>query len=150
MSGYCRMLNGSEYHVGESLPPIDCLRCGVCCTRYQPRLTPEEIETIAVGLSLSTNDFLSRYVQQTTVGYLLRQSEGGCVFLTWDEDGARASCSIYAFRPESCRDWVPSLSRRECREGLLKLKARGKIMLPEELYTSLEAINRFYSAIASF
>lgn len=150
MSGYCRTLDGGEYHVGDSLPPIDCFRCGLCCMRYQPRLTSEEIETIAVGLGLSTDDFLSRYVQVTKVGYLLRQSERGCVFLSWDREGARASCSIYDFRPESCRHWVPSLSRRECREGLLRLKARGKIMLPEELYTSPEAMDRFYSALASF
>ena len=143
MSGDLRTLDGHEHHVGKIWPPIECFRCGICCTRYQPQLTSEEAETIAKGLRVSTEDFLSRYAQLTNVGYLLRQSGKGCVFLSWEEDGTRAGCSIYPFRPEACRNWVASLSRRECREGLAKLKAKGEIMLAKELYPSQDAIDRF-------
>ena len=147
MSGYVKMLDCREYHVGQLQPPNECFRCGICCTRYQPRLSPEEVKTIAETLGLSIEDFLYRYAQSTKVGYLLRQSENGCVFVSWEEDNARASCSIYPFRPESCRNWVPSLSRPECREGLTRLKAKGKIMFPEELYPYLKTTDRFYSAL---
>ncbi|MFC1903161.1 YkgJ family cysteine cluster protein [Chloroflexota bacterium] len=108
--------------VEEAQTLVKCLRCGVCCTRYQPRLTAAEVKRTARGLRLSVDDFLSIFVQVTVVGYLLRQSEEGCVFLTWEENKPRATCSIYPFRPDSCRDWIPSLSHHECREGLLRLK----------------------------
>jgi hypothetical protein len=29
-------------------------------------------------------------------------------------------CLIQPFKPSSCREWKPSLYRRECREGLVK------------------------------
>ena len=143
MSGYLRTLDGQEHHIGETWPPIECFRCGICCTRYQPQLSSEEAATIAKGLGMSTEDFLARYAQFTNVGYLLRNSEKGCVFLSWEEDGARASCSIYPFRPEACRHWIASLSRHECQEGLTKLKTKDRIMLVQELYSSPEAIDRF-------
>ncbi len=101
MSGYLRTMDGREHHVGKVLSPIECFRCGICCTRYQPQLAPEELETIANGLRLSAEDFISRYAQLTNVGYLLRQTERGCVFLSWEEDGSRTSCIIYPFRPET-------------------------------------------------
>jgi len=147
MSGYLRMLDGKEYRVGEALPAIECFRCGICCTRYQPPLTPEEVETLAKELGLSPSDFLSKYVQIMVTGYLLRQTEKGCVFLKWEEGEANANCSIYPFRPEACRNWMPSLSRRECQEGLKKLKAKDKIILAHDLYTSPEAIERFYASL---
>ena len=143
MSGYLRTLDGHECPVGERQPQIECFRCGICCTRYQPPLTHEESKTIAKGLGISTEDFLARYAQLTNAGYLLRQSEKGCIFLSWEEDGARASCSIYPFRPEACRHWIASLSRPECREGLTRLKIKDRIMLVQELYPSPEAIDRF-------
>lgn len=137
------MLDGKEYRVGEALPAIECFRCGICCTRYQSPLTPEEVETIAKELGLSPSDFLSKYVQITVAGYLLRQTEKGCIFLNWEEEEVTANCSIYPFRPKACRHWLPSLSRRECQEGLKKLKAKDRIIPVQDLYPSPEAIERF-------
>ncbi len=118
MSGRLRTMDGQEHRIGDLQPPIECFRCGVCCLRYQPSLMSEEIEAIATGLGMSTTDFLAKYAQVTYVGYLLRRSEGRCVFLVYDEGGDKASCSIHPFRPRACRNWVPSLSRLECQEGL--------------------------------
>jgi Fe-S-cluster containining protein len=141
-----KTLDGSEhrFRLNKAPLPIECFRCGICCTCYQPLLKNEEIETIARRLGLSAGAFLTRYAQSTVIGYLLRQTEEGCVFLRW-EGGTRANCSIHPFRPRVCRNWAPSLSRRECLEGLGRLKARGKILLAEELYSSREAIEQFYS-----
>lgn len=147
MSSYLKMLNGQEYKIGRMYPPTECFRCGICCMRFQPRLTPEEVQTLAKELGLTVSNFLSRYVQTSKVGYLLRQREGGCIFLTREEGEVRAGCSIYPFRPEACRNWVPSLFRRECQEGLTELKSDNKIMLVDELYLLPEARDRFYSSL---
>lgn len=138
MSVYLRMQDGQQHSVGEAFTPIECFRCGICCTRYQPPLPPEEVEAIARELGLSSSDFLSEYVQITVVGYLLRHTETGCIFLKW-EDNNTAGCSIHPFRPEACRNWIASLSQCECQEGLRKLKTQGKILLAPDIYTSLQA-----------
>lgn len=132
MPGYIRMLDGQEYCAGEACPPIECLRCGICCTRYQPPLSPEELDTLAGKLGMSPDSFLAEYVQTTLAGYLLRQTEKGCVFLDRETEELTAACRIHPFRPEACQSWAPSLSRPECREGLIQLQARDSIMLSEE------------------
>lgn len=132
MAGYLKTFDGENHPIGKALPPVECFCCGVCCVRYQPQLSTEESETIAEGLKLSTEDFLARYAQFTYIGYLLRRSERGCVFLAWEKGDSRASCTIYPFRPEACRNWVASLSRPECQEGLARLKNKSKIMLASE------------------
>ncbi len=149
MAGYLRTLDGREHHIGKASPPVECFHCGVCCVRYQPQLTTEESETIARGLKMSTENFLARYAQFTNVGYLLRHSERGCVFLSWEKDDSRAICTIYPFRPEACRNWVASLSRPECQEGLVRLKNKSKIMLATELYPSQEEVARFYEQLST-
>ena len=71
MSSYLRTLDGREHPVEHPEQAIECFRCGVCCTHYQPPLTPEEPEAIAGGLGISTEDFLARYAQATYIGYLM-------------------------------------------------------------------------------
>ena len=100
-----------------------CFRCGVCCTRYQVRLTLVEAQRIADGLGLSFSMFLDRYVEQqwhTPDGFLLRQCDGECVFLIHTEGSKKTSCFIHHVKPAACQEWMPSLYRRECREGLAK------------------------------
>jgi Fe-S-cluster containining protein len=129
--------------VDEALTPIECFRCGLCCTRYQPPIVPDEVAAIAAGLGLSAADFLARYGQLTNVGYLLRQTSGQCVFLIREAASATCSCRIHPFRPRACRDWVASLSQRECREGLSRLKSAGNIILVKEIYPSPQASEQF-------
>ena len=138
MSGYLKMPDGQMYPVGAVESPIECFRCGLCCVRHQAILTDEDIQRLTENLAVSRDDFISRYVQATLAGYLLRHTKDGCIFLTWEEGGTRARCSIYSFRPECCREWMPSLSRPECREGLSRLKGTDKILLVEEIHPSQE------------
>ena len=131
-----RTSEGEEITVVEQTP-IPCFRCGVCCTRYQPPLTDEDIDTLATALSMSTPDFLAEYALMVPIreGYLLKTTARGCVFLVREAEG-RASCTIHAFRPKACREWRPSLDKPECREGLAGLKSRGQILLPGEMFRS--------------
>jgi Fe-S-cluster containining protein len=131
-----KTLGGKEITITEQTP-IPCFRCGICCTCYNPPLTPEDIDNIASALRISSSKCISRYARKVPIkeGYLLKHTKKGCVFLAWDADG-KARCTIYPSRPKACREWTPSLSRPECMEGLAKLKSRGQIMLLEELFPS--------------
>jgi Fe-S-cluster containining protein len=139
-----RTLQGQEVTVAEQVP-IPCLRCGICCTCYQPPLTIEDIDSIASTLGMSRSKYVSKYAHKAPIkeGYLLKYTKKGCVFLAWEADG-RARCTIHESRPKACREWVPSLSKPECREGLARFKSDGQIMLPEELFKSPEERNELY------
>lgn len=143
MRACLRTFNGQEYSFGEERSPIECFRCGICCIGYHPKVTVEEVELIAEWFSVSADEFINRYITVTKVGYLLRQTENGCVFLTWETGASKVSCNIYSFRPTACRNWVPSLSRPECRQGLVKLQIDNKILLVGEIYENQEQVERF-------
>jgi Fe-S-cluster containining protein len=138
---------GKEITVTEQIP-IPCFRCGICCTCYQPPLTVKEIDSIASALGISRSKCISRYAVKVPIkeGYLLKNTRKGCVFLAWDADG-KARCTIHPSRPKACREWTPSLSRPECREGLAKLKSEGQIMLLEELFPSPEEKKKLHLAL---
>jgi len=114
---------GIQYASGQGETPIVCFRCGVCCIRYQVCLTLVEARRIADHLGLPLMLFLERYVDHHWYGlesFLLRQHDGACTFLERSEDGKKTSCLIHSMKPAACREWTPSLYRRECREGLVK------------------------------
>jgi Fe-S-cluster containining protein len=107
-------------------------------------VTIEEIGLMAKRLSMSADEFIDKYVTVTKVGYLLSQTENGCVFLTLESGTSKASCTVYPVRPTSCRNWVASLSRRECQKGLVKLKINNEMLLSVgEVYDDQEQIERF-------
>ena len=126
-------------------PFIPCLRCGVCCTRYQVRLDLIEARRICEGLGLSWYTFLGNYIKPHWTGvdsFLLRQQDGVCVFLKHTNEPHRTICLIHAWKPSACREWTPSLYRRECQQGLLR--CWGLTVTPEgELRGSEEGIQRF-------
>ncbi len=102
---------------------ITCFRCGVCCTRYQPPVTLAEAETIATALGISLNAFLDMYIDDSWPGseyYLLDTYDEACVFLEYDRGSKVASCRIHSLRPQACKEWAASLSRKECQEGLVR------------------------------
>ena len=142
-----KTLEGKEITIAEQTP-IPCFRCGVCCTRYQPPLAPQDIDNIASALGISRSKCISRYAVKVPIkeGYLLKKTERGCLFLAWDADG-KARCTIHSSRPKACRGWTPSLSKPECLEGLAKLKSKGQIMLLEELFSSQKDKQDLYSSL---
>ena len=119
------MIEGEEIVIKGQIP-APCFHCGICCTLYQPPLYPEDIENIALALGM--------------------RMEKGCIFLVWDEEG-KACCTIYSFRPKACREWIPSLSKPKCLEGLIKLKSEGQLMLLGKLFDSEEDQETFCSSI---
>jgi len=149
MKGYLQMQDGTEHKVGDSWPQIECFRCGICCARYRPRVTLEEIGCIAEKLGISTDAFLSGYVRTVLEegAYILQSTSETCPFLLWDKDGIKATCSIHSLRPKACRNWVPSLSRPECREGLARLRPSSELLLPSEMYPSRKAVKRLFAAV---
>ena len=128
--------------------PIPCFRCGVCCIGYQAPVTRKEIDKIASALKISRSKCIALYTLKVPIkeGYLLKRTDQGCVFLAWDVDG-KARCSIYSLRPRACREWTPSLSKPECREGLAKLRSRGQIMLQNELFSSPKEQKELYVSL---
>jgi Fe-S-cluster containining protein len=126
----------------EEWKAIPCLRCGVCCTRWQPQIDGEEAGIIAQGLEVSLEEFYQYYVEENPLRLglcLLRRDEKGCIFLQYE--GEQASCIIHPFRPTACRQWMPSLSRPECREGLKRCESGDHLLLPSEIYGSEEELS---------
>jgi len=150
MQGYLLMRDGTEHRIGDSLTEIECFRCGICCIRYRPKVTLKEMKRIARKLGMSIDAFMSAYVRAvpTKEAYILQSSADTCPFLRWDEKDVKAACSIHALRPKACRNWVPSLSRPECREGLAKLKADGELLLPEDMYKSGKDIEKLSATLS--
>jgi Fe-S-cluster containining protein len=142
-----RTLEGKKITVAAQTP-IPCFRCGICCTCYQPPLTPEDIENIASALGISRSKCVSKYAVKVPIkeGHLLKRTKKGCIFLAWDADG-KARCTIYHARPKACREWTPSLAKPECLEGLAKLKSEGQIMLLEELFPSPKEKKELYLSL---
>ena len=113
----------------ESQPTPDpeyldtCFRCGECCTRYQVLLGDNELRQMAEYLGISPVEFRKEYTDPrwpVSEKYLLRhRANGGCIFLV--HQGKEALCSIHVAKPQACRDWSPSLSRKECTAGLARV-----------------------------
>ena len=106
-------------------PDTSCVRCGLCCIDLLVKLTTRDIRALASGLGVSNHDVLRKYVKMTSIGPVLRQTGNRCIFLNDGDEGLTVACSVYVSRPEVCRDWIPSLSRLECQEGLRRL-AEGR------------------------
>lgn len=142
-----KTLEGKEITVAEQTP-IPCFRCGICCTCYQPSLTTEDIDNISSALGISRSKCISKYAHKAPIkeGYLLKHTKEGCVFLAWDADG-KARCKIHPSRPKACQEWVPSLAKPECLEGLARLKSEGQVMLLKELFPSYEEQKELYLSL---
>ena len=150
MKWYLRMEDGTAHRVGESWVPIECFRCGSCCIHYRAGVTQGEIALIAQEMGIPMPVFISKYVRVISGKmHVLQNDEDKCPFLSWDDEAKRGTCTIYHLRPEACRNWLASLSYPQCREGLLKLRTDDKILLPDELYSSLIEVEKLCSALIS-
>lgn len=106
----------------QVLSALPCFRCGICCHRYQPRIDLTEARTIADSLGIAWEQFAANYLDSRYFGgerFLLRQENGACIFLE-QVDERVAKCKIHLFKPSACRDWTPSLFRKECQVGLAR------------------------------
>ena len=86
-----KLVNMSENPVENTISPdIDCDRCEACCCR---------LEVILLG----DTGVPYRYVDENEYGYevMVRLDDGKCVAL----DRNTMRCTIYAQRPQVCRDF---------------------------------------------
>ena len=113
-------LNGSESQQKPPYSHIPCLQCGICCEGYLVRLSLIEARCIADGLGIEWRHFQNKFVTECWPGansFYLNQRDGVCVFLK--PSGVHGTvCLVHSFKPSACREWTPSLSRRQCRAGL--------------------------------
>jgi Fe-S-cluster containining protein len=122
---------------------IPCFQCGVCCEKWQPLLSPDEVRELAGALGMRTSAFSRRYTRAYPLRRGWRQFKaisGGCVFL--GREGGRSFCTIYPIRPEVCRAWSANLRKRECVEGLGRLAAHD-VLAVDELYAQAEERAQF-------
>ena len=126
--------------INEEATLMLCFCCGICCTRYQVRLSLIEARRINDWLGLSWDEFLSRYIDQywpDAETFFLHRDNGKCVFLGDVEDGHMRRCLIHPVNPSACKEWNPSFYRSECQEGLAKhwgltVSSSGKLKGPEQ------------------
>ena len=84
-------------------------------------ISPEEIRRINTYLGINIDDWQQHYAG---VGpdyhnhFPIRQINGACVFLR--KHRSEYSCGIQPVKPDCCVDWIPSLDKKECREGFYK------------------------------
>ena len=117
------MIQVNEHSGGAKELSIPCFRCGVCCTRYQVCLGLVEARQIADELGLDWDEWLDLYVDRRWPGtdsFLLNHRNGACIFLEQTEARNLTRCLIQSFKPSACREWMPSLYRRDCQDGLIR------------------------------
>ena len=138
--------DGDEFWLGSQAKPVPCFRCGLCCTDYLVKLCGQDIALLSRGLGTTKTALFRKYVKKTPVGPVLRQNGRECVFLSREGNGV-TGCSMYNFRPEVCRNYLPSLLRPDCQQGLQRLGKSGKLLLPDEMYLSPDSAEGLLACI---
>ena len=98
--------------------PMECRRCGVCCTRHQASVRPEDIKRITAFLGITRDDWQKQYDDprwEFDDFSLIRHVNSACAFLEY-ENGL-AACAIHPVKPACCVDWQPGADKKECQEG---------------------------------
>jgi Fe-S-cluster containining protein len=129
-------------------PEFPCFCCGICCSKFQPRLSLSEARILAHNLGISWERFLAEYIDPHWPGsrsYLLCQIDGACIFLRTGESKKPKLCLIHDFKPTCCAEWKQGINRSECLEGLktdwdLTMDSSGKICGSQE---KIQAFERF-------
>jgi Fe-S-cluster containining protein len=107
---------------------MECRRCGVCCTRHQAFVNPEDIARIVAYLGITLQDWYRLYDDsrwQYSEYRLIRHVNGACAFLEYDNNGL-AACTIHPVKPACCAAWKPGPDRAECKEGREKLEGKKR------------------------
>ncbi len=134
-----------------SMQDLDCacFRCGLCC-RLWVFVNYEEADRIADRVKMLRSQFTIEYWDRTVSTeecLVLDQKDGACIFLGDGKNGKY--CQIYNLRPRVCREYVPSLLRRECKRGLsqywnLKVTPTGRIVGDE---AQIKSFNNYLKEI---
>jgi len=82
-----------------------CLRCGACCMWEGPvRVSDAEIKEIAAHLSITEDEFISRYTclapDRKSLS-IIEKPDGSCFFY----DMEAKACVINDVKPEQCRNF---------------------------------------------
>jgi Fe-S-cluster containining protein len=134
-------------------PEYACFRCGECC-RLWVFVNYTEADRIAKYVKLPRKDFTIEYWDRDVAPeecLVLDQKDDACVFLCEKADSREKYCGIYEIRPQVCREYVPSLTRKECLGGLakfwkLKATATGKLEGTDDLIRAfLDYLKRMVS-----
>ncbi len=100
---------------------MECIRCGICCTRHQAIVSLDEVQQIASYLGISVNECVKLCREprwHSDKNYLIRHVDAACIFLKYA--GNMSSCDIQPVKPSCCSEWIPCPENKECREGLRK------------------------------
>ena len=100
---------------------MECIRCGICCTRYQAIVSLDEVQQIASYLGISMNEWVKLYSEprwHSHKNYLILHVNAACIFLKYA--GKISYCDVQPVKPSCCYDWIPCPENKECREGLRK------------------------------
>lgn len=119
---------------------IDCTACGNCCRALDVYLDQVDVASIAEALDIPQQTIIAQYIDQLRAE---KEDEWGmfkqkpCTFLVGKK------CSIYAYRPQACRDY-PVLTPyfRWIMEDMLD----GAMLCPI-LYHVLDAMSQQVDAI---
>jgi Fe-S-cluster containining protein len=133
------------------LSNVPCLRCGVCCSKFQPRIDLFEAHLICDKLGLNWSRFLEDFTDHRWPGInslLIKHVNEACIFLTTSAGGLQSLCSIHEYKPSCCSDWKSGLNKSECQQGLLtkwnlQIDPKGKI------YGSKESLDSFVKYLQS-
>lgn len=99
--------------------PMECNRCGICCTRYEAIVDIDAVQQIASYLRISTDEWVKLYSEprwRSHKNYLIRHVNAACIFLRHERE--ISYCDIHPVKPSCCYDWMPGLENKECREGM--------------------------------
>ncbi|OYP34151.1 YkgJ family cysteine cluster protein [Rhodopirellula sp. MGV] len=83
---------------------FECTQCGQCCSGEPGYVwvDEEEIESMAVQMKLSVDDFEAKFIRKVGVDKSLREyPDGDCILL----DPEKRNCLVYEGRPIQCRTW---------------------------------------------
>lgn len=87
-----------------------CVKCGNCCKwAGKVYIMPEDIKNLIKELSISKEDFLSKYTDTFNGHTVLKDKPGttACFFL--DNDN---KCKIWDFKPRQCADYPKKYDKR--------------------------------------
>lgn len=100
LKGYSKDIDPNVHHYYHDVSSqIDCTACANCCKQIQPTLDQEDIQHLAQGLNMSSDQVIQDYLieerhDEENEGWTFREKP--CPLLQHNR------CTQYAFRPHDC------------------------------------------------